>query len=153
MVATPLFGLLVDRIGRRALLMTAGSLLLLPAFLLMAHSTLPLGVPVAMLGVAFSLVPAILWPSVAYLVDEKRLGTAYALMTFCQQIGWAAMAWAIGRVNDASGASASNPDGYDPGMWLFALLGFLGLLFSASLRRAETRPGSHGLETITTSKG
>lgn len=149
MFATPLFGLLVDRIGRRALLMTIGSLLLVPAFLLMAHSALPLGVPVAMLGLAFSLVPAILWPSVAYLVDEKRLGTAYALMTFCQQIGWAAMAWAIGRLNDVSAASAANPNGYDPGMWLFAALGFLGLLFSALLWRAESRPGAHGLETIT----
>ncbi len=148
MVATPVFGLIVDRIGRRALLMTLGSLLLVPAFLLMAHSGLPLGVPVAMLGLSFSLVPAILWPSVAYLVDEKRLGTAYALMTFCQQIGWAAMSWAVGRANDVSAASASNPGGYDPGMWMFAALGFLGLSFSALLWRAETRPGAHGLETI-----
>jgi MFS family permease len=153
MFATPLFGLLVDKIGRRALLMTVGSLLLFPAFLLMAYTHLPLGVPVGLLGLAFSLVPAILWPSVAYLVDEKRLGTAYALMTFCQQVGWAAMAWAIGRVNDAAGASAANPQGYVPGMWMFAALGFLGLLFSALLWRAERGPGAHGLETITTQSG
>jgi MFS family permease len=149
MFATPLFGLLVDRVGRRAMLMTLGSLLLFPAFLLMAHTHLPLGVPVALLGIAFSLVPAILWPSVAYLVDESRLGSAYALMTFCQQIGWAAMAWAIGRVNDAMGASAANPDGYDTGMWMFAAFGFLGLLFSFLLWRSERGPGGHGLETIT----
>jgi MFS family permease len=150
MFATPLFGLLVDRIGRRAQLMTLGSLLLFPAFLLMAHTHLPLGVPVALLGLAFSLVPAILWPSVAYLVEESRLGTAYALMTFCQQIGWAAMAWGVGRVNDAASASAANPDGYDPGMWMFAALGFLGLLFSFLLWRSEKGPRAHGLETITT---
>ena len=149
MFATPLFGLLVDKIGRRALLMTVGSLLLFPAFLLMAYTRLPLGLPVALLGVAFSLVPAILWPSVAYLVDERRLGTAYALMTFCQQIGWAAMAWAIGKVNDVSGASASNPAGYVPGMWMFAALGFLGLLFSFLLWQSEKGPRAHGLETIT----
>jgi MFS family permease len=149
MFATPLFGLLVDRVGRRALLMTVGSLLLFPAFLLMAHTQLPLVVPVALLGIAFSLVPAILWPSVAYLVEEERLGSAYALMTFCQQIGWAAMAWAIGRVNDGMGASAASPDGYDAGMWMFAALGFLGLLFSFLLWRSERGPGGHGLETIT----
>ena len=149
MFATPLFGLLVDRIGRRAQLMTLGSLLLFPAFLLMAHTHLPLGVPVALLGLAFSLVPAILWPSVAYLVEEARLGTAYALMTLCQQIGWAAMAWGVGRVNDAMGASAANPAGYDAGMWMFAALGFLGLLFSFLLWRAERGPRAHGLETIT----
>jgi nitrate/nitrite transporter NarK len=148
MFATPLFGLLIDRIGRRALLMTIGSLLLFPAFLLMAHTQLPLGVPVALLGVAFSLVPAILWPSVAYLVEETRLGTAYALMTFCQQIGWGAMAWAVGRANDAAGASAAHPAGYVPGMWMFAALGFLGLLFAWLLRRRETGPHGHGLESI-----
>jgi len=151
MFATPLFGLLVDRVGRRAQLMTVGSLLLFPAFLLMAYTQLPLGVPVALLGLAFSLVPAILWPSVAYLVEESRLGTAYALMTFCQQIGWAAMAWGIGRVNDAMGASAANPGGYVAGMWMFAALGFMGLLFSFLLWRSEKGPRAHGLETITTS--
>jgi MFS family permease len=150
MFATPLFGLLVDRIGRRAQLMTVGSLLFFPAFLLMAHTHLPLGVPVGLLGLAFSLVPAILWPSVAYLVEESRLGTAYALMTFCQQIGWAAMAWGIGRVNDAMGASGANPAGYIAGMWMFAALGFLGLLFSFLLWRSERGPRTHGLETITT---
>ncbi len=150
MFATPLFGLLVDKIGKRALLMTVGSLLLFPVFLMMAYTQLPLVLPVTLLGISFSLVPAILWPSVAYLVDEKRLGTAYALMTFCQQIGWATMAWAIGKVNDVSGASATNPAGYIPGMWMFAALGFLGLLFSFLLWRSESGAGAHGLETITT---
>ena len=150
MFATPLFGLLVDKIGRRSLLMTIGSLLLFPAFLLMAYTQMPLAFPVSLLGIAFSLVPAILWPSVAYLVDEKRLGTAYALMTFCQQIGWAAMAWAIGKMNDVWGASASNPTGYVPGMWMFAMLGFMGLFFSILLWRSEKGPHAHGLETIKT---
>jgi hypothetical protein len=36
-------------------------------------------------------------------------------------------------------------------MWLFSLLGFLGIVFALLLRRAETGPGAHGLETITTS--
>jgi MFS family permease len=150
MFATPLFGLLVDKIGRRALLMTIGSLLLFPAFLLMAETRLPLGIAVALLGLSFSLVPAILWPSVTYLVDERRLGTAYAMMTFCQQIGWGLMAWAVGRVNDLSGASAANPAGYGPGLWMFAGLGFLGLLFSSLLWRSERGRGAHGLETIRT---
>ena len=71
MFATPLFGLLVDKIGRRALLLMAGSFLLFPAFLLMTSPRVPLGFSVALLGVAFSLVPAILWPAVTYLVDES----------------------------------------------------------------------------------
>jgi hypothetical protein len=34
-------------------------------------------------------------------------------------------------------------------MWLFSVLGILGLIFAALLRRAETGPHAHGLETIT----
>ncbi|MGE5347574.1 MAG: hypothetical protein ACM3JH_16610, partial [Acidithiobacillales bacterium] len=84
---------------------------------------------------------------------EKRLGTAYALMTLCQQIGWAAVSWAIGALNDLFHASARNPGGYAAGMWLFSLLGFFGLFFSWRLHRSETGPGGHGLETITTESG
>jgi MFS family permease len=148
MFATPLFGLLADVIGRRALLMMGGSLILVPVYLMMVYTQVPMIVPVVMLGISFSLIPAILWPSVAYIVEERRLGTAYALMTLLQQIGWGAMNWLIGWSNDHWSASASNPAGYTPGMWIFSVLGFLGLFFSFMLRKSETGPKAHGLETI-----
>ncbi len=151
MVATPLFGLLVDKLGRRSLFMMVGALLLMPVYLIMAYRLLPLGVPVAMMGVAFSLIPAVMWPAVAYVVEEKRLGTAYALMTLVQQIGVAGMNWTIGRTNDAFAASSTNPAGYAPGMWIFSIFGFLALLFAVLLRRRETGRHGHGLETITAS--
>jgi len=43
--------------------------------------------PMAMMGIAFSLVPAVMWPSVAIIVDSSKLGTAYGLMTMIQNIG------------------------------------------------------------------
>lgn len=153
MVATPLFGLLIDKVGRRALFMAFGSLILLPVYLVMAYTSVPLQVPVVAMGIAFSLIPAVLWPSVAYIVEERRLGTAYSLMTFLQQIGWGAMNWAIGWSNDHFGANVSNPAGYAPGMWIFSTLGLLGILFSWMLWKAETGPQAHGLETITTKSG
>jgi MFS family permease len=149
MVATPLFGLLVDRVGKRALFMLFGSLLLFPVYLLMLNPGVTLWIPTVMMGIAFSLIPAVMWPSVAYIVDERRLGTAYALMTLIQQIGFFALNWLIGAANDSQGASAAHPGGYSLGMYLFSLLGFLGLLFSYLLRRSEMGPGGHGLETIT----
>lgn len=152
MVATPLFGLLVDRVGQRALFMLAGSALIVPAFVLLVPGlglTPSLYVPIALLGIAFSLIPAVMWPSVTYVVAQNRLGTAYALMTLIQQVGVLAMNWGIGAANDAAGASAANPAGYGPGMWLFSTLGVAGVVFALALRRAETGPGAHGLETIT----
>ncbi len=151
MIATPLFGLWVDKVGKRALFMVFGSFLLMPVFLMMAYHLTPLWVPMIMMGVAFSLIPAVMWPSVAYIVEERRLGTAYSVMTLIQQIGVAGMNWVVGRTNDAFGASATNPMGHAPGMWIFSILGFLALFFAIMLRREETGPHAHGLETITTS--
>jgi MFS family permease len=150
MVATPLFGLLVDKVGRRALFMALGSLLLTPVYLVMAYTQVPLQITIVMMGISFSLIPAVLWPSVAYIVEERRLGTAYALMTLVQQVGWGAMNWLIGRANDVAHASSANPAGYRPGMWIFSVLGFVGLAFSYLLWRTEKGPAAHGLETITT---
>ncbi len=151
MIATPLFGLLADKVGKRALFMTFGSVLILPVYVMMAYTNVPLLVPVVMIGIAFSLIPAILWPSVAYVVEEKHLGTAYALMTLLQQIGWGAMNYTIGWSNDHWAASAANPAGYRPGMLIFSCLGFFGLLFAYLLRRTEIGRKGHGLETITAS--
>ena len=130
MIATPIFGLLCDKVGKRALFMIFGAITLMPVYLMMAYHLTPLWVPIVMMGIAFSLIPAVMWPSVAYIVEERRLGTAYSVMTLIQQIGVAGMNWAIGRRNDAFGASAANPMGYAPGMWIFSILGFLALFFA-----------------------
>jgi len=168
MFATPLFGLLVDRVGRRAVLMMLGSMLLIPVYLMMAYlhgvrhvvlhipffgtwdvPLLLLGV-MAMMGVAFSLIPAVMWPSVAYIVDQAKLGTAYGLMTMIQNIGLFGFNLIIGWANDYSHASATNPTGYRLGMWIFSILGFSGVFFAFLLHERETGPHGHGLETITT---
>jgi MFS family permease len=150
MIATPLFGLLVDKVGKRALFMMFGSILLMPVYLMMAYSNISLFVPVSLMGIAFSLIPAVMWPSVAYIVGQSRLGTAYALMTLIQQIGFFILNLLIGRANDYSHAGLENPGGYALGMWIFSILGFAGLTFAILLRRRETGPHGHGLETITT---
>jgi len=172
MFFTPLFGLLADKIGKRSLLMMFGSLLIIPVYLIMAykvdlatpigftgsvdihinwldiHSSIPayLIIPMSMMGIAFSLVPAVMWPSVALVVDSSKLGTAYGLMTMIQNIGLFGFNLIIGFANDISGASISNPSGYNLGMWIFSTLGFLGLLFAYFLRRIELGSSGHGLE-------
>jgi MFS family permease len=101
---TPIFGRLVDKKGKAASLMILGALLLI-----FAHLTLSVLNNVALgylgllsLGIAFSLVPAAMWPSVAKIVEENRLGTAYATMFTIQNYGLFAFFWGIGRVLDLS---------------------------------------------------
>ncbi len=161
MFFTPLFGLLADRIGKRSILMMIGSMLIIPVYLLMAYKVNILGftglsnlfgvplhliIPMSIMGLAFSLVPAVMWPSVAIVVESSKLGTAYGLMTMIQNIGLTLFNLLIGFANDAANASAENPTGYNPGMWIFSILGFLGLFFAFMLRKNETGLNAHGLE-------
>ena len=67
-----------------------------------------------------------------------------------QQIGFFIMNLLIGKANDYSAAGLQNVGGYALGMWIFSVLGFVGLTFSILLRVRETGPHRHGLETITT---
>ena len=150
MVATPLIGLLSDRVGKRAFFMMFASILLMPVYLLMGYTNISLLLPLCMMGIAFSVIPAVMWPSVAYIVDPKRLGTAYALMTLIEQVGFFVMNLLIGKANDYGHAGLGNLEGCRLGMLIFSVLGFVGLAFAILLRIRETGPHGHGLETITT---
>ncbi|MCE1190460.1 MAG: MFS transporter [Ignavibacteria bacterium] len=171
MFFTPLFGYLSDKIGKRSYLMMIGSLLIIPVYLIMAykidlaaplgisgslninsdffdiHSAIPayLMIPMSMMGIAFSLVPAVMWPSVSLIVEESKLGTAYGLMTMIQNIGLSFFNIMIGWANDFSKASAQNPGGYTLGMWIFSTLGFFGLVFAYLLKNSEKRHSRSGV--------
>ena len=139
MIGTPLFGLLIDLIGKRASLMMLGSVLLIPVYLLLMYTPLHPIVPMVFMGIAFSLIPAAMWPSVALIVDEKQLGTAYGLMTMIQNIGLFGFNLLIGFANDNTG-------GYQTGMWLFSTLGFAGMFFAYMLKKADRLSGGGHLE-------
>lgn len=147
--ATPLFGLLVDKVGCRALFMAGGTMLLLLVFPVLAYTDWSLWVSTALIGVAFSLVPAVMWPAVPYLVRPNQLGTAYGLMTMLQNIGLTVCNLGAGRLNDAYDASAENPGGYLPMLWMFGLLSLSGLVFAWLLRRRELSDQGHHLEEPT----
>ena len=100
----------------------------------------PLSAATLLLGGVFSLIPAVMWPSVAYIVEARRLGSAYALMTFCQQVGWAVVPLAVGALNDRFLAGPDNPPGYAPGMWFYTALVALGLFFAWRLWLLERTP-------------
>ncbi|HEX8925633.1 MAG TPA: MFS transporter, partial [Terriglobales bacterium] len=152
MLGTPIVGLFSDKMGRRATIMILGTLLIMPAFAMMAYSNTPLVVPMGMLGIAFTLVPAIIWPSVAYIVPERTLGTALGLMTMIQNIGMWAVPLMLGYSNNAMNAGPANPHGYMGMMRILMTLGMIGIVFALLLRQREVGPHGHGLETIRAGK-
>ena len=108
---TPILGNYVDHKGKAASMLLFGSLLLIIchlafAFVLPMFSNSPVGgvivayATILVLGASFSLVPAALWPSVPKLVDEKIIGSAYAVIFWIQNIGLWLFPLVIGKVLD-----------------------------------------------------
>jgi MFS family permease len=133
MFTTPAFGWLCDRIGRYAPMLAFGAFLLPISIAIMATTHWNLWVATALIGVSFSLVPAVMWPLTSKLVAPERFGTAIGLMWVVQNAGIAGANLVAGRLNDAAGASAQNPTGYQPMMLFFGLASVLGFGFALLL--------------------
>jgi MFS family permease len=125
---TPAFGWLCDRTGRYAPLLAFGAVLLPIALLIMALTHWSLWIATALIGVSYSLVPAVMWPLASRIVPQARFGTAIGLMWVVQNLGIASANLIAGHLNDGAGASAANPAGYLPMMGFFGLSSALGFL-------------------------
>ena len=112
---TPILGNYVDHKGKAASMLMIGSILLVICHLTFAFilpmfkgsavgGTIVAYVTILVLGASFSLVPAALWPSVPKLVDEKIIGSAYALIFWIQNIGLWLFPLLIGNVLESSNA-------------------------------------------------
>ena len=133
MIFTPILGLLIDKFGRRGKIMIIGSIMLVPAHLLLGLTSLPPVISFLMLGIAFSLVPAALWPAIPILVKEKFLGSAFGIIAWIQMSGLTLFPWLAGKMVDWSG------DTYTNMQLMFASLGFIGIVFSILLLRADKK--------------
>jgi MFS family permease len=138
MILAPFAGRLVDKVGRRATLMIAGSLLMIPCHLAMGLTPIYPAYPMVLLGFSFVLVPAALWPSVPLIVRGERVGTAFGLMTAIQNIGLGLFPLLNGVLRDKTGS-------YVASEVMFASLGVIGLAFAILLKRADRRE-HRGLE-------
>ncbi len=154
---TPLFGSIYDKKGKGATIMIIGSFMLvlihgifsLPIF---NHWLVAVAL-VILLGVALSLVPSAMWPSVAKIIPEKQLGTAYSLIFWIQNWGLMGVPLLIGivldkanpGVSDAKAAGESIVYDYTQPMMIFALFGILAVVVAYMLKR-EDRVKGYGLE-------
>jgi hypothetical protein len=154
---TPIVGYFLDKKGKGATMMIFGA-----ALLTLAHLTfalVPLNMVIAViaimiLGVAFSLVPASMWPSVPKIVEERYLGSAYALVFWIQNIGLMFFPWLIGVAIEAfnPGVTDAIQSGdvnavynYTVPMLIFSGLGVAAIFLAFMLRR-EDRLKGYGLD-------
>lgn len=145
-LATPLCGLIADRIGRRATMLTVAAALMPLTFLILATTSAGLWVSTALMGISFSVIPAVIWPSTAMLVEKHRIGTAFGLINMIQSLGLAAANYAAGGLNDAFGAGKDNPDGYDAMLLMFTALSLIAFVSTLLLLLRERRQPGGGIE-------
>jgi MFS family permease len=131
--ATPAFGWLCDRIGRYAPLLSLGALLLPIAIAILSLTHWSLWTVTTLIGVSYSIVPAVMWPLTSKLVPPERFGTALGLMWVVQNAGIFGTNLVAGWLNDGASASAQNPAGYEPMMVFFGATSALGFGFSLLL--------------------
>ena len=150
---TPLFGSLYDRIGKGATLMIIGSIMLMVVHLLFALPILNTWwfaiVIMIVLGIAFSLVPSALWPSVPKIIPMKQLGSAYATIFYIQNIGLSMVpvliGWVIENYSTRDDGMGNLSYDYTIPMLIFAFFGFIAILISLVLKKEDAR-SHYGLE-------
>lgn len=159
---TPILGNYVDHKGKAATMLILGAILLIAchltfAFVLPMFKGSPIGgfivayVTILVLGASFSLVPASLWPSVPKLVDQKIIGSAYALIFWIQNIGLWLFPMLIGKVldntnpeiteglnnNTITPADAATMYDYTAPLIMLASLGVAALIIGIILKRVD----------------
>jgi len=142
MIFTPILGWFVDHKGKRATLMILGALLLIPSHLLLGYTHFPPVVPIFAVGVALSLVPAALWAAIPMMVPESRLGTAFGVVGYVQNVGLMLFPYLAGRIADAhtvTSAAGEPVVDYTSTMLMFVVLGVAGFVFALLLKWADGR--------------
>ena len=100
-IFTPLFGALVDKVGKATTWMILGAVLVFCAHLIIGFAP---GVhfygyaAIVLLGIGYSLVPSAMWPTVPKIIPEKNLGTAYSMIYWIQNMGMLLVPIFVGRI-------------------------------------------------------
>ncbi len=150
---TPFLGNFLDRKGKGATMLIIGAMLMIICHLIFAfvvpatQSVVITYAAIILLGISFSLVPAALWPSVPKLIDDKLIGSAYALIFWIQNIGLYAFPMIIGSVLRSSNPGVTDPLKYDytAPMLVFVSLGVIALILGFLLKALDKKKG-YGLE-------
>ena len=143
-VFTPLFGALVDKVGKATTWMVTGAGMVLAAHLIITFA--PQGEPIfayiaiGLLGTGYSLVPSAMWPSVPKIVPERNLGTAYSLIYWVQNLGMWSVPILVGNIiNNGGSTHAGKVSAALNAEYVFILLGVIAVGVAALLIRSSRK--------------
>ena len=145
-ILTPIFGIVYDLVGKGATIMIVGTVMLTLVLVVFAlpfnSSTLAICL-MLILGIAFSLLPSVLWPAVPKIVPMKQLGTAYSIIYYIQNIGLMLIPIIIGGVLQRN--TVGTTVDYTQAMWIFTGIGLAAIIVSVALLFIDRRK-NYGLQ-------
>ena len=135
LVFAPVFGAVVDKVGKGTKIMILGS-----AMILLSHLTVTFApsipafgfIAIAILGLGYSLVPAAMWPSLPKIIPESKLGTAFSLVYWIQNIGLFFTPIVVGKIIDRSSSPVASE-------YFFIALAICAIAISFILSRSSDR--------------
>lgn len=153
LILTPVFGIYLDCKGKGASIMMLGAAMLIGVHCIYAlpfiTNYLVAIILMIILGIAFSLVPSAMWPSVTKIFPARQLGTAYALIFFIQNIGlWGVpnlIGWVLDNYCVVGNENSANLYDYTTPMFIFTGFATLSFIVAYLLKVADKKYG-YGLE-------
>lgn len=138
-ILTPVVGILIDRYGHRTLYILLGPILLLAThFVFLVGGTSPL-VPLGGLGLAYSIIAAVVWPSVPLTVhaseSSRRCGTAFGILTVFQNLSMAVFPMAIAALGELT-------HDYVMTEYFFIVVSVLGIVAAVCLMVEDEKHGA-----------
>ncbi len=125
---SPILGGFVDHFGMRAVIATISPAVLVIVHIMLGFTTVsPVG-PLVGQGLAYSGFAAVVWPSVAMVVDANLVGLAYGIVVSIQNMGLASFPLMIAAIY------TDNGEEYIPSVEIFFIaLGWLGVMIGLYL--------------------
>ncbi|EGR31964.1 major facilitator superfamily protein, putative, partial [Ichthyophthirius multifiliis] len=125
----PLFGFICDKYGQRINLLIVASLLCLTSFIIF-----PILYPVislSILGLSYAMFGAVIWPTISYIIPQKRLGIGYGVMNSIQNFGTGIMPLVIAFI-EINGNSMSV-------IFTFISISIISVYLSIVVQRIDSR--------------
>lgn len=131
-VFSPIFGLVIDKTGRKKTLIVIGSVAIAATMVWVPKFT-GAAVPIMLIfGVAQSLIPVSVFAMPPELTRLERVGLAFGILYTGQNIGVLIGPWLAGLLRDATGS-------YQPSYFLMATFSILVALITISIRKSASR--------------
>ncbi len=159
---SPLFGALYDRYGKGSTFLIIASAIIVFVFICFALPIMQYAwfaiLLVVILGFAYAIVPAVIWPTISKLVPSDQLGSAYSFTYWMRSLGLSIMFFLVGWILDeyckVQTVGGVTEYAWKTPMLMLSAIGLISLLLSIRLRierRRMARPyadASHNISNL-----